>query len=193
LHGTRNLEKALWSLGMKVDDYLDRKIETASGKVIQRIQETELAHQLDYLFARSLFYQERFRSAGIRRKDFRKLRDLARFPFTSKEELRASQAAHPPLGRHIAADWRRVIRVHSSTGTAGKRSFVGITRNDARVWTRLTARSFYTQGRRRTDVVVHAAGLTSFVAGLTSKDAIESIGGGLCSSFLWGRAHLRRH
>ncbi|MFZ0564417.1 MAG: hypothetical protein WAM43_22580 [Terriglobales bacterium] len=161
---------------MKSNEYLDRKIETATANETARMQQALLARQLDYLFERSEFYQEKFRAAGIRRKDFRKLRDLARFPFTTKEELRASQAEHPPLGRHIAADWRDVIRVHSSTGTTGKPSFVGITRRDAKVWTRLTARSFYTQGLRKTDVVVHAAGLTLFVAGLTSKDAIESVG-----------------
>jgi phenylacetate-CoA ligase len=157
-------------------DYLDRKIETASAKQIAAVQQGLLSTQLDYLYARSEFYQEKFRAAGIRRKDFRTLRDLARFPFTTKEELRASQAEHPPLGRHIAADWGDVIRVHSSTGTTGNPSFVGITRRDAKIWTRLTARSFYTQGLRKTDVVMHAAGLTLFVAGLTSKDAIESVG-----------------
>jgi len=161
---------------MRANDYLDRKIETATARETASLQQGLLARQLDYLFARSEFYREKFRAAGIRRKDFRTLRDLARFPFTTKEELRASQAAHPPLGRHIAADWRDVIRVHSSTDTTGKPSFVGITRRDAKVWTRLTARSFYTQGLRKTDVVVHAAGLTLFVAGLTSKDAIESVG-----------------
>jgi len=161
---------------MRSHDYLDRKIETATAKEIAGLQQGLLATQLDYLFARSQFYQEKFRTGGIRRKDFRALRDLSRFPFTTKEELRASQTAHPPLGSHIAADWRDVIRVHSSTGTTGKPSFVGITRRDAKLWTRLTARSFYTQGLRKTDVVVHAAGLTLFVAGLTSKDAIESVG-----------------
>ncbi len=161
---------------MRAKEYLDRKIETATAKQTAALQQGLLALQFDYLFARSEFYQGKCRAAGIRRKDFRRLRDLARFPFTTKEELRASQAAHPPLGRHIAADWRDVIRVHSSTGTTGKPSFVGITRRDAKIWTRLTARSFYTQGLRKTDVVVHAAGLTLFVAGLTSKDAIESVG-----------------
>jgi phenylacetate-CoA ligase len=161
---------------MRLPQYLDRDIETASPKQIRLRQRAELARQLDYLFARSLFYQEKFRSSGLRRKDCRELRDLARFPFTTKEELRESQALHPPLGNHIAADWNRVIRVHSSTGTTGKPSFVGITRRDARVWTRLTARSFYTQGCRKTDVVLHAIGLTFFVGGLTSKDAIEAIG-----------------
>ena len=141
---------------MKPHEYLDRKIETATAKETASLQQALLARQLDYLFSRSEFYQEKFRAAGIRRKDFRKLHDLSRFPFTTKEELRASQAARPPLGRHIAADWHNVIRVHSSTGTTGKPSFVGITRRDAKVWTQLTARSFYTQGLRKTDVVVHA-------------------------------------
>jgi phenylacetate-CoA ligase len=161
---------------MRSNDYLDRKIEMATAKQTASLQQALLARQLDYLFARSEFYQAKFRAAEILRKDFRKLPDLTRFPLTTKEELRDSQASHPPLGCHIAADWRDVIRVHSSTGTTGKPSFVGITRRDAKIWTRLTARSFYTQGLRKTDVLVHAAGLTLFVAGLTSKDAIESVG-----------------
>jgi phenylacetate-CoA ligase len=161
---------------MGTSEYLDKKIETASLKQVQRLQEKKLARQLDYLLARSLFYQEKFRDAGIRRKDYRRLRDIERFPFTTKEELRESQRLQPPLGKHIAADIKNVIRVHSSTGTTGKPSFVGITRRDAKMWTKLTARSFYTQGLRKADIVIHAAGLTLFVAGLSSKDAIESVG-----------------
>jgi len=161
---------------MRGREYLDKPIETANEREIKKLQHSRLSRQLDYLFERSQFYQVKFCHARMRRKDYRKLADLARFPFTSKEELRESQATNPPLGRHIAADWRNVIRVHSSTGTSGKPSFVGITRRDAQVWTRLTARSFYTQGCRQEDVVLHTAGLALFVAGLSSKDAIESIG-----------------
>jgi phenylacetate-CoA ligase len=157
-------------------EYLDRKIETSSLGEVQKLQQSKLGKQLDYLFARSLFYQDKFCAAGLKRKDYRHLRDLTRFPLTTKDELRKSQAASPPLGRHIAADLKDVIRVHSSTGTTGTPSFVGITRRDAKMWTRLTARSFYTQGLRKADIVIHAAGLTMFVAGLSSKDAIESVG-----------------
>jgi phenylacetate-CoA ligase len=161
---------------MGTSEYLDKKIETASLKQVQRLQEAKLARQLDYLFTRSLFYQEKLAAAGIRRKAYRRLRDIEHFPFTTKEELRESQRLQPPLGKHIAADIKNVIRVHSSTGTTGKPSFVGITRRDAKMWTKLTARSFYTQGLRKADIVIHAAGLTLFVAGLSSKDAIESVG-----------------
>jgi len=161
---------------MPLAPYLDRRIETASPRSVQKLQEVQLGKQLNYLFARSVFYQEKFRTARLQRKHFRKLKDIERFPFTTKEELRESQAAHPPLGKHIAADIDDVIRVHSSTGTTGKPSLVGLTRRDSRMWTRLTARSFYTQGARKPDIVIHAAGLTLFVAGLSSKDAIEHIG-----------------
>jgi phenylacetate-CoA ligase len=161
---------------MQAAEYRDSQIETASREQIHSIQQTKLARQLDYLFARSLFYRQKFQAAGIERSAYRVLDDLKRFPFTTKEELRASQAECPPLGKHVAADLDDVIRVHSSTGTTGKPSFVAITRNDARVWTEITARSFYTQGMRKSDIVIHAAGLTLFVAGLSSKDAVENIG-----------------
>lgn len=156
--------------------YLDAKIETMSPGDLRELQEARLSTQLDYVFARSPFYQEKSTAAGLSREDLHSLTDLARFPFTTKEELRESQVACPPLGRHMAADMIDVIRIHSSTGTTGRPSFVGVTRRDADVWTRVTARSFYTQGVRRSDIVMQGASLTMFAGGLPAKDAIEHIG-----------------
>lgn len=161
---------------MESQEYLNPEIETMEPKQLIELQEAKLGKQLDYLFARSLFYQEKFRTAVIRREHFRAIGDLSHFPFTTKEELRESQVACPPLGRHIAADFEDVIRVHTSTGTTGQPSYVGLTRRDAQIWTKIAARCFYTQGIRRSDVFVHAMGLTLFVGGLPSKDAVESIG-----------------
>ena len=161
---------------MHADEYLDPEIETVNPGQLRALQEEKLGRQLDYLLARSSFYQDKFRSAGIRREHFQSLPDLANFPFTTKEELRESQISCPPLGRHMAADLTSVIRIHSSTGTTGRPSFVGLTRRDAQMWTHVTARSFYAQGIRPTDIVIHAASLTLFAGGLPSKDAIELIG-----------------
>jgi len=161
---------------MRTDDYFDPEIETMMPDDLRALQEAKLATQLDYLFARSPFYQEKFAAAGVRREDFRSLKDLARFPFTLKEELRESQQASPPLGSHMAADMIDVIRLHASTGTTGRPSFVGLTRKDAQVWTKVTARSFYAQGIRPCDILIHATGLTMFAGGLPAKDAIELIG-----------------
>lgn len=158
------------------DEYLDPEIERLDGAALRQLQEAKLARQLDYLYARSPFYQDKFRAAGLHRQHFQSLRDLENFPFTTKEELRDSQAACPPLGRHMAADMASVIRIHASTGTTGRPSFVGVTRHDAEVWTRVTARSFYTQGIRPTDVIIHGASLALFAGGLPCKDALELIG-----------------
>lgn len=161
---------------MSTDDYFDPEIETIKPEHLLPIQQTKLARQLDYLVARSPFYRDKFAAANVRREDFRTLKDLARFPFTTKEELRDSQQACPPLGRHMAADMIDVIRLHASTGTTGVPSFVGLTRRDAQIWTKVTARSFYTQGIRPSDIVIHAASLTMFAGGLPAKDAMELIG-----------------
>jgi len=161
---------------MRTDEYFDLEIETMSREDLRPLQEAKLARQLDYLIARSPFYRDKFAAAGVSREDFRCLDDLQRFPFTVKEELRESQQACPPLGRHMAADMIDVIRLHASTGTTGLPSFVGLTRKDAEIWTRVTARSFYTQGIRPDDIVIHAASLTMFAGGLPAKDAIELIG-----------------
>jgi phenylacetate-CoA ligase len=161
---------------MPADEYLDPEIETMSPEHVRALQEAKLKKQLDYLFAHSAFHQDKFTTAEIRRDHFRSMTDLACFPFTTKEELRESQAACPPLGRHMAADMADVIRIHASTGTTGQPSLVGVTRRDAEVWTRVTARSFYTQGIRPTDIVMHGASLTLFAGGLPVKDAIERIG-----------------
>jgi len=161
---------------MQADEYFDPEIETMGQEQLRTLQEANLAKQLDYLFARSVFYQEKFRAAGIRREHFRALSDCTNFPFTTKEELRESQLASPPLGKHIAADMTSVIRIQSSTGTTGRPSFVGLTRRDAQIWTQVTARSFYTMGIRPTDIVMHGASLTMFAGGLPVKDALELIG-----------------
>ncbi len=90
--------------------------------------------------------------------------------------LRDSQAAAPPLGRHAGMDLTEVIRVHASTGTTGRPSWVGVTRNDSEAWTEMTARAFRTMGATKRDVVLHGAGLTLFVGGLPIRDAFERIG-----------------
>jgi len=161
---------------MNPEEYLDPEIETMSPDGVRALQEKKLARQLDYLYARSPFYQDKLKAAGIRREQVRTLADLGNVPLTTKEELRESQLAAPPLGRHACTDLASVIRIQASTGTTGRPSLVGLTRQDAEGWTRVTARSFYTQGVRPTDIVMHGASLTLFAGGLPVKDAIERIG-----------------
>ncbi len=136
----------------------------------------QLRRQVAYLEERSPFYREKLAAAGVGSAALESLGALARFPLTTKQEVRDSQAAAPPLGRHACVGLDEVVRLHASTGTTGSPSWVGLTARDVETWTRLTAESFRTQGIRPDDVVVHAAGLTLFVGGLPVQDAIERIG-----------------
>jgi phenylacetate-CoA ligase len=135
-----------------------------------------LRTQLAGLPARSPFYADLFAEHGVDPTTLVSLDDMRKLPFTDKQMLRDSQAACPPLGRHAGADMVDVIRVHASTGTTGKPSWIGVTRRDAEAWTEMVARAFMTMGARREDVVLHGAGLTLFVGGLPIRDALERIG-----------------
>ena len=157
-------------------EFLNEKIETMSEEELRPIQEGKFLKQLDYVWEKSPFYQRKFREHGMERGDIKGLEDLSKLPFTQKDELRKSQEEHPPLGFHAAAPMTDVIRIHSSSGTTGVPTFVGITRHDCEVWTDITARSLFAKSVRPTDVVIHAVGLTFFVGGLPVKDAIEHIG-----------------
>ncbi|HEY7223905.1 MAG TPA: AMP-binding protein [Micromonosporaceae bacterium] len=135
-----------------------------------------LRTQLEGLPARSPFYADLFAAHGVSAKAVESLGDIARFPFTDKQMLRASQAAAPPLGRHAGVPMTEVIRIHASTGTTGTPSWVGVTRRDSQAWTEMVARAFRTMGATREDVVVHGSGLTLFVGGLPILNALERIG-----------------
>ena len=156
--------------------FLNEKIETMSPEELRPIQEEKFLKQIDYVWEKSPFYQKKFKEHGVERGDIRGPEDLAKLPFTEKDELRKSQEENPPLGFHCAAPMDDIIRIHSSSGTTGVPTFVGITRHDQKVWTDITARSLFAKSVRPTDVVIHAVGLTFFVGGLPVKDAIEYIG-----------------
>jgi phenylacetate-CoA ligase len=156
--------------------YWNPEIETMPWDDVRAMQLEKLRRQLDYLVARSPFYKRKLGAVGFDPQSLRRLDDLQRMPFTTKEELRDSQATTPPLGEHAAADLADVIRIHSSSGTTGRPSYVGITGHDRDVWTETVSRVYYCEGVRREDIVVHGFGLGFFVGGLPLKDAIENIG-----------------
>jgi len=157
-------------------NFFHATIETMDPEELQILQEKKLKKQIKYVYEKSEFYQRKFKEAGLLPGDIRSIHDLRKIPFTEKDELRESQEKNPPLGSHAAVDMEKVIRIHSSSGTTGNPSFIGITRHDHEVWTQITGRSIYAWGIRPSDVIIHAVGLTLFVGGLPVKDAIENIG-----------------
>lgn len=157
-------------------NYWNPVIETMGTSEQRALQTTKLQEQLRYVLDRSPFYRRKFKDAGFVPARLGSVDDLSHAPFTYKEELRESQVEHPPLGEYAAVDMTAVLRVHSSSGTTGRPSYVGLTRHDRDVWTETVSRVYYCEGLRPSDVLIHGFGLGFFVGGLPLKDAIENIG-----------------
>jgi phenylacetate-CoA ligase len=156
--------------------YWSPAVETLPGEELEAMQLEKLRTQLGGLVDRSPFYRRKLAGAGFDPARLTSLADLRHAPFTTKEELRESQIEHPPLGDYAGVDLVDVVRVHSSSGTTGRPSYVGITARDRESWTEAVSRVYYCEGVRREDVVIHGFGLGFFVGGLPLKDAIENIG-----------------
>jgi phenylacetate-CoA ligase len=152
-------------------------IEIASPEKVTEVQTFMLLEQLDYLKNNSLFYQKRFADAGIDWAAIREISDLAKIPFTVKQDLRDSLKAAPPFGEHLAADPRDVIQMQASSGTTGSPSYVALTASDAARWHESTARGLYSCGIRPGDRVLHALSLSKgFVGGLPVFQAVQYMG-----------------
>ena len=116
-------------------------------------------------------YRRAFDDAGVTPGDLRTLADLARFPFTTKEDLRQNY----PFGM-FAVPRGEVSRVHASSGTTGKPTVVGYTHDDLDVWAEVMARSIYAAGGRPGDIVHVAYGYGLFTGGLGAHYGAERLG-----------------
>jgi phenylacetate-CoA ligase len=146
-------------------------IETASRDEIQALQLERLRWTVTHAYENSPFYGPTFRAAGVHPDDLKTLEDLAKFPFTVKTDLRD----HYPFGM-FAVPREQVARVHASSGTTGKPTVVGYTRNDLDVWSTVVARSMRASGARAGDIVHVAYGYGLFTGGLGAHYGAERLG-----------------
>lgn len=150
-------------------------IESSSPEEARTVQEARLREQLAYVGSHSDFYRAKF--AGVDLSRVRSVSDLARLPFTEKQELRESLAAAPPLGAHVAADPGEIVQIQASSGTTGSPSYVGLTRSDITTWCELGARALYANGFRPGDRLLHAFGMSKgFVGGLPVVQILQYMG-----------------
>jgi len=146
-------------------------IETASQDELRAVQLARLKQTLAHAYARVPHYQAAFDAAGARPEDLRRLEDLPRFPFTTKEDLRRNY----PFGMFaVPAD--RIARIHASSGTTGKPTVVGYTRDDVALWAGLVARSIRAAGGRPGDRMHVAYGYGLFTGGLGLHYGAEALG-----------------
>jgi len=132
--------------------------------------------QIARLFERSPFYRNKLRAAGFgSAADVGGLERIAELPFTEKDELRRSQAQHPPLGEHAAVAIGEAARIYSTSGTSGAPLYLPLTRNDVEQWREIGRRTYSRNGLKAGERVVTTYGAGPFVAG-ASLAAFEAIG-----------------
>lgn len=146
-------------------------IEIASIDEIRSLQVDRLKWSLRHVYENVPMYKARFDAAGVHPDDLKDLSDLARFPFTEKDDLRANY----PFGM-FAVPREQIIRVHASSGTTGKPTVVGYTAKDIDTWATVMARSLRAAGLRAGDIVHNAYGYGLFTGGLGAHYGIEKLG-----------------
>ncbi|HYM31039.1 MAG TPA: phenylacetate--CoA ligase PaaK [Candidatus Cybelea sp.] len=146
-------------------------IEVASRDEIAALQLERLRWSLRHAYENVPHYRRAFDEAGAHPDDVRSLEDLKRFPFTTKDDLRRNY----PFGM-FAVPRQKLARIHASSGTTGKPTVVGYTRNDIDTWAEVMARSIRASGGRPGDLVHVAYGYGLFTGGLGAHYGAERLG-----------------
>jgi phenylacetate-CoA ligase len=158
-------------LGEAPDKSLLDPIETASRDEIIALQTRRLAATLHRAYDAVPAMRAKFDQHGTHPADFRTLADLERFPFTAKADLRANY----PFG-FFAVPKDQLARVHASSGTTGKPTVVGYTRNDLAMWSEVMARTIRAAGGRKGMMAHVAYGYGLFTGGLGYHYGAERLG-----------------
>jgi phenylacetate-CoA ligase len=149
----------------------DREHECMGREELQKLQSERLAALVKRVYDRVPFYRRLFDEAGIAPEKVRGLADLPSLPFTRKYNLRDEY----PFGL-FATPLRDVVRIHASSGTTGKPTTVGYTRNDIAMWANVCARALAGAGTTPDDVVQVAYGYGLFTGGLGAHYGAELLG-----------------
>lgn len=146
-------------------------IEKAGVDELRALQFKRLKSTLRHAYANSPVYRAKFDAAGVHPDDCRSLADLRKFPFTTKADLRDAY----PFGM-FAVPREQCVRLHASSGTTGKPTVVGYTRNDIETWAHVMARSIRAAGARPGDMVHVSYGYGLFTGGLGAHYGAEKLG-----------------
>ena len=146
-------------------------IEIASRDEIVALQFKRLQWTVAHAYENVALYKRKFDAAGVHPDDLKAPEDIAKFPFTTKEDLRQSY----PFDM-MAVPMDKVARIHASSGTTGKPTVVGYTRADVDNWAHLVARSIQASGGRPGDRIHVAYGYGLFTGGLGAHYGAEALG-----------------
>ena len=146
-------------------------IEKVSIDELRALQLKRLQATLQHAYANSPAYRTKFDAAGVHPDDCKSLQDLAKFPFTTKADLRDNY----PFGM-LAVPRAQCVRIHASSGTTGKPTVVAYTQNDVDMWADMVARSIRAAGAKPGDMVHVSYGYGLFTGGLGAHYGAERLG-----------------
>ena len=147
------------------------EFETLPREAIEALQVKRLRDLVDRISSTVPFYRRKLAEVGYKPGDLRKIEDLTRLPFTTKDDLRDNY----PFGL-FAVPREKVVRIHASSGTTGKPTVVGYTANDIDTWATVVARSIRAAGGRPGDLVQVCYGYGLFTGGLGAHYGAEKLG-----------------
>jgi phenylacetate-CoA ligase len=154
-----------------VDSLITEDVEKMTLAELRALQTQRLKQTLTYVYANSPVYKKKFDDAGVHPDDFVTLDDLAKFPFTTKQDLRDNY----PFGM-FAVPQEQIVRLHASSGTTGKPTVVGYTQKDINTWSDIVARCLRMAGLSAKDMIQVAYGYGLFTGGLGAHYGAERLG-----------------
>lgn len=151
--------------------FFQKEIETMNRKAIEELQLKKIKHAVDYCCRNVPFYEKKLNEAGVTAEKIKSLADVKYIPMTVKTDLRDNY----PFGL-FAAPMKDIIRIHASSGTTGKPTVVGYTKNDLDMWSDCMARLCMAGGATNEDIVQISFGYGMFTGALGLHYALEKIG-----------------
>jgi phenylacetate-CoA ligase len=151
--------------------YWNEKIETVPIPELRKHQLGKIKEQVKHCYENSTFYRQKFKNAGLKPEDIKNLEDIQKIPFTVKNDLRDNY----PFGM-VTVNPAGIVEIHASSGTTGNPIIGAYTKNDVDAWQELMARSIYTTGGRKEDVIHIAYGYGLFTGGIGFHYGAQKIG-----------------
>ena len=146
--------------------------ETIGAAGLLACQQAAWDRQRDYVAGNSAFYQELWKG----RPPPRSLRDLAELPLSSKDQLRVSQADHPPFGNYLAAPRSDITRLHRTSGTTGQAMNLALSAGDCEITEAVGGRCHRAAGLSADHTVVHCLNYQMWMGGVTDHLTLERTG-----------------
>ncbi|HHT22632.1 MAG TPA: phenylacetate--CoA ligase [Bacteroidales bacterium] len=149
----------------------NKDIECMSRDNMRKLQSERLRELVQRVYNNVFFYRKRMDEAGVKPSHIKSIDDIVKLPFMYKQDLRDNY----PFGL-FAVPMKEIVRVHASSGTTGKPTTVGYTRNDLKIWKEAVARCFTMSGIGVEDTIQVAYGYGLFTGGLGVHYGAEEVG-----------------